>query len=160
MYCTGTYIYIYIYICMHMYTYQIWMYIYTATHCNTLCWRMYFGGTYGNMQLSSGWQPPRLAIHVLELYAHLDVLLKIGGNVQQSSRWQAIIRKTRGYKSICNRNPKKTCVVTTLPRLSSRAGRLFYAARKTSWNPVAIEPVHWKSSDIDPGSLKLVKLGK
>ena len=31
-------------------------------------------------------------------------------------------------------------------------------ARKASWNPAGIEPVHWKPADINPSSLKWVKI--
>jgi len=33
-----------------------------------------------------------------------------------------------------------------------------HPARKASWNPAGIETVHWKPADINPGSLKWVKI--
>jgi len=35
-----------------------------------------------------------------------------------------------------------------------------YTARIASWNPLGVEPVHWKPADIKPGQLKWVKIGK
>jgi len=35
---------------------------------------------------------------------------------------------------------------------------VFLAARKASWNPAGVEPVHWKPADINPGALKWVKI--
>ena len=32
------------------------------------------------------------------------------------------------------------------------------SARKTSWNPVGVEPVHWKPEDINPGPLNWVQM--
>jgi len=28
-----------------------------------------------------------------------------------------------------------------------------HTARKTSWNPAGVNPVHWKPADVNPGSL-------
>ena len=51
------------------------------------------------------------------------------------------------------------CAHDWLERIIKGGKQVMYAARKASWNPAGVEPIHWIPADINPGSLKWVQMG-
>jgi len=89
--------------------------------------------------------PMRILVHLVLNWKFLEIISRycatlsaIGCMYHDMSSWHEFrpwVREVNMY--ICNRN---VCIT-------------MYAALQTSCNPSGVEPIHWKPTDIDPGSL-------